>query len=258
MLAGWHPALWWIDRRLHVEREIACDETTVAITGSAKSYAQCLMTLASRTGAPRVMRMAPAALRSSDLHARVVKILSPYPSIAPVWSRGIAGGMIAGLCVTSVGVGGVKLVEAAGIALPFVSPTFTATPNGPTAAAVVTAPSRAATPRPARRQAGTPSSPQPATERRVPSAPDTVPSVSTAAIDVQPGMATELPGTAHAVAGQVEVTRDPSPPSAAAQPQSPWNAVASGGVVIGRKSKDAGVATAGFFSRFARRVAGSF
>ena len=36
IIAGWHPALWWIDRRLRIEREIACDEMTVAITGSPK------------------------------------------------------------------------------------------------------------------------------------------------------------------------------------------------------------------------------
>jgi hypothetical protein len=34
--------------------------------------------------------------------------------------------------------------------------------------------------------------------------------------------------------------------------------VADGGAALGRKSKDAGIATAGFFTRFARRVAGSF
>ena len=37
IVAGWHPALWSIDRRLSLEREIACDEVTVAITGSPKS-----------------------------------------------------------------------------------------------------------------------------------------------------------------------------------------------------------------------------
>ena len=39
MVAGWHPALWWIERRLHLEREIACDEIAVPLTGSAKAYA---------------------------------------------------------------------------------------------------------------------------------------------------------------------------------------------------------------------------
>jgi hypothetical protein len=42
------------------------------------------------------------------------------------------------------------------------------------------------------------------------------------------------------------------------KPRAPWTAAADGGAAIGRKSKDAGVATAGFFTRVAHRVAGSF
>jgi hypothetical protein len=40
--------------------------------------------------------------------------------------------------------------------------------------------------------------------------------------------------------------------------QSPWSAAASGGAAIGKRSKDAGLATADYFTGFARRVAGSF
>jgi hypothetical protein len=54
------------------------------------------------------------------------------------------------------------------------------------------------------------------------------------------------------------VTTEQPKTSSAARSQSPWNAAAAGGAAIGKKSKDAGVATAGFFSRVARRVAGSF
>ena len=46
-VAGWHPAVWWLDRRLSIEQELACDETVVAVTGGAKSYASCLVKLAS-------------------------------------------------------------------------------------------------------------------------------------------------------------------------------------------------------------------
>jgi hypothetical protein len=67
---------------------------------------------------------------------------------------------------------------------------------------------------------------------------------------------------------QTEGTPEPSTVVAAAPTQlqnaavddsrSVWSAAADGGTAIGRKSKQAGVATAGFFTRFARRVAGSF
>ena len=29
-LAGWHPAVWWLERQLRIEREVACDEIAVA------------------------------------------------------------------------------------------------------------------------------------------------------------------------------------------------------------------------------------
>ena len=35
-IVGWHPAVWWIDCRLRLEREVACDDTAVMITGSPK------------------------------------------------------------------------------------------------------------------------------------------------------------------------------------------------------------------------------
>src|SRR5689334_17476964 len=34
IVVGWHPAVWWIERRLHREREIACDEIVLAVAGS--------------------------------------------------------------------------------------------------------------------------------------------------------------------------------------------------------------------------------
>jgi hypothetical protein len=63
---------------------------------------------------------------------------------------------------------------------------------------------------------------------------------------------TTLEGTA------VPLTPPAAPNATPESSRSPWSAAASGGAAIGRKSKDAGVATAGFFTRVARRVAGSF
>jgi hypothetical protein len=63
-------------------------------------------------------------------------------------------------------------------------------------------------------------------------------------------MTAPLPSAPLVVPGLPALTADRSP--------SPWAAVAAGGTAIGRKSKEAGVATAGFFTRFAKHVAGSF
>jgi beta-lactamase regulating signal transducer with metallopeptidase domain len=45
-LAFFHPAVFWIGRRLSLEREIACDDWVVARTGTPRPYAACLAKLA--------------------------------------------------------------------------------------------------------------------------------------------------------------------------------------------------------------------
>ena len=74
-LAGLHPAIWWIDRQLNLERETACDDWAVNATGSAKSFAVCLTKLAALPGRPADAVLLPAALLSSELTTRVVRLL---------------------------------------------------------------------------------------------------------------------------------------------------------------------------------------
>jgi beta-lactamase regulating signal transducer with metallopeptidase domain len=266
IIAGWHPALWWIDRRLHVEREIACDEMTVAVTGSPKSYAACLMKLASVRETLRGLQTAPAVLTASGLRARVIKIMSPHPSIASVWSRSIAAAIVTALCLMSVGLGELKLVEASALAIPFVSPAALSTslerlstamtPTLSSSIETERSPRQTAgrTSRATRRKPEQPSpSPKSEPELNAPSAPDVA--------NVLDSTPAAEPEAKHPVAHQPpDVPNTPAERSAvvAAEPQSPWTTAAAGGVALGRKSKDAGVATAGFFTRFARRVAGSF
>ncbi len=45
-LGFFHPAVWWTARRLNLERESACDDWVVSMTGQLKSYAACLAKLA--------------------------------------------------------------------------------------------------------------------------------------------------------------------------------------------------------------------
>ena len=264
IFAGWHPAVWLLERRLQVEREIACDEMAVAITGSAKSYAACLVKLATLRGALREIRTAPAALSPSGLRARVVKILSPSPSIAPVWSRGIAAAIVTALALISAGLGGIPLVEAADEMLPAVWPHLRETPLSrlaPVSAPVLTiaGPSRA----PRETIAPRGQSPQTSTT----TAPSASPERTTSDPSSASAAASALPSTPIARTVDHPVVAPPSGlPRALANPstaaietsQSPWEAAAAGGAAIGKKATDAGVATAGFFTRMARRVAGSF
>jgi bla regulator protein blaR1 len=44
-----HPAVWWIEKRLSLEREMACDDTVLAETGNPRAYAECLVSLAEKS-----------------------------------------------------------------------------------------------------------------------------------------------------------------------------------------------------------------
>lgn len=272
IFVGWHPALWWIDRQLHVEREMACDEMSVLVTGSPKSYAACLLKLATVSGTGRGLRTAPAILAPSGLRARVLKIVSRHARIAPVWSRGMAAGIVVALCVMSMLLGGLQLVAAANPGLPLIgSRTLGLSMSVQPAIATPSTPAlkRQSKPSPQTTVSRVPpvqqpaehsaSSPRSQPEASAPPEPAAAPPET-----VRPAEPTDAAGTVvdHAVREQVAMLPAPIPaamaPATTDGGQSPWSAAASGGAAIGKKSKDAGVATAGFFTRFARRVAGSF
>ena len=46
-LLFFHPAVWWISRRIRQEREHCCDDAAIAVAGEATAYAEALMALAS-------------------------------------------------------------------------------------------------------------------------------------------------------------------------------------------------------------------
>jgi bla regulator protein blaR1 len=274
LIGGWHPALWCIDRRLQVEREIACDEMTVALTGLPKSYAQCLMKLSGLKGTPQAIQTAPAIFTPSGLRARVLKILSPHQPIAPVWSRALAGAIVLMLCLLAVAVGGVTLVEVTAFAEPTLSAatlTRRSPPDRPVPASAA-ALSNVKTQASPRRTVTRTSAPERSTPEQhgspQPAIPPTAGPESREPNAVTPSPAVSPPHAAEAAAPSaatdaLEATPVPLTPSllptvTAETPRSPWSAAAVGGATLGRKSKDAGVATAGVFTRFARRVAGSF
>jgi beta-lactamase regulating signal transducer with metallopeptidase domain len=48
-----HPAVWWIENRLSVEREMACDDVVLAETANPHGYATCLVSLLEKSLARR-------------------------------------------------------------------------------------------------------------------------------------------------------------------------------------------------------------
>ncbi len=82
-----HPAVWWIERQLALEREMACDDTVVAVTGNPRAYAECLVSLAEKTLWRRGLALAQAAAgRVSQLSRRVMCVLDVNRSVhTRVW-----------------------------------------------------------------------------------------------------------------------------------------------------------------------------
>ena len=112
ILVGWHPAIWWLERQLHAEREAACDDLAVSVTGSARAYAECLATLAER----RVARLQPmpavGAIARSGLRDRVARILAPRRD-ATQWGRWSLTSASLVPCALALAVAQVPIVDAA-------------------------------------------------------------------------------------------------------------------------------------------------
>jgi beta-lactamase regulating signal transducer with metallopeptidase domain len=81
-----HPAVWWVESRLSLEREMACDDIVLAQTANPRAYAECLVSLAQKNLLRRGMALAQAAVgRMRQTTQRVLRILdSGRPSLLRV------------------------------------------------------------------------------------------------------------------------------------------------------------------------------
>jgi beta-lactamase regulating signal transducer with metallopeptidase domain len=90
-----HPAVWWIENRLSVEREMACDDAVLAETANPHGYATCLVSLLEKSLAHRPAHrltdkrwsMAQAAVhRAREASLRLAQILDKNrPAATRVW-----------------------------------------------------------------------------------------------------------------------------------------------------------------------------
>jgi hypothetical protein len=72
----YHPAVWWVSRRIREEREFCCDDLAVAMCGDRETYARAL---AGITGARRTASAHAPAADGGSLPARIARILTPRP-----------------------------------------------------------------------------------------------------------------------------------------------------------------------------------
>jgi beta-lactamase regulating signal transducer with metallopeptidase domain len=100
-----HPAVWWISRRLAIEREIACDDHVISQMEGRKSYALLLTEFASQSVARR-WTAAPAVWGgNSQLKRRIDMILDTKRNASPQTSRrsvGIVSAAVAALAAYGI------------------------------------------------------------------------------------------------------------------------------------------------------------
>jgi beta-lactamase regulating signal transducer with metallopeptidase domain len=82
-----HPAVWWVESRLSLEREMACDDMVLARTENPWAYAECLVSLAEKNFLRRGIALAQAAVgRMRQTSRRVLEILDVRrPKSVSVW-----------------------------------------------------------------------------------------------------------------------------------------------------------------------------
>lgn len=86
-----HPAVWWIERRLTLEREMACDHFVLSQTDDPHAYAQCLVAVAEKSLFRRGLAMAQAMVgRVRQTSQRVVEILEAKRPASRGWKPGLA------------------------------------------------------------------------------------------------------------------------------------------------------------------------
>jgi len=94
-----HPAVWWIENRLTLEREMACDDIVLAQTASPRAYASSLISFAEKLQGGRALALAQALLsRMHQMSERVAQILdAKQPRHTGLWKPvlGLSIGIVA-------------------------------------------------------------------------------------------------------------------------------------------------------------------
>ncbi|MGA2420819.1 MAG: M56 family metallopeptidase [Candidatus Acidiferrum sp.] len=94
-LLFYHPAVWWLSKRIREERENCCDDVAVAVCGNAAEYAHALASMAEWQAAPNLA----LAANARPLTARVARILGLAKFPAGVRGASLAANVVC-LCAS--------------------------------------------------------------------------------------------------------------------------------------------------------------
>ena len=285
-LAGLHPAVGFLMRRLDLDREAACDDRVVSYTGATRRYASALLAVAAASN-PGTRRgessaaMSRATTTASALRVRVGRILEPgrargarvMPAARIVSVTALAVAVlvltrVAPIAVfletTALDVPGVVLDAAAlAIDMRLAPEPVPSAPSAPSANVIV---DRLAGPR---RPAGTPHTSPAQVSAPMESDPPgaTVQAVASTTQDADPAMPLDSRVLRAAVNTPALAIQPPLPtlPSAPLQATRPWEAVTSSAVSsadditrtateTGAQARIAGISIGRFFATRARQV----
>ncbi len=263
-ITGLHPGIWWIDRQLHATRETACDDWTINLTGSAKRYAACLTKLAGLNLTMGEAVLLPAVLSPTDLTKRVTLLLDRRRSTSTKQPVTLTALSLTLFVALGLFVAGIQLVRPrapenrvegsrrVATAVPHSSSPVRLEVEGASAPDVT----RQVPHRPREIAASTQSveATNDTQSAAPPSAPPRLDPSAVQSLNETPSAV--LSGVAAPVGELHPTPVAPVPPEV--KSSTPWGAAADTGVIIGKGSKEAGVATAGFFSRLGKSIGRRF
>jgi uncharacterized protein YjbI with pentapeptide repeats/beta-lactamase regulating signal transducer with metallopeptidase domain len=105
-LLFFNPAVWFIARQMDVEREVACDDYVLELTGAVRTYAFCLTKMAEITSWPHQPLAAPGVFTTrKNISIRIERLLRTgraiSSSISPATAGAVAIGLLGGYFVAS-------------------------------------------------------------------------------------------------------------------------------------------------------------
>ena len=89
-LLFYHPAVWWVSRRVRIERENCCDDAAISIHEDAVDYARALTLMEQWRTAPGLVM----AANRGPLATRIFRLLSRGNSASGTRVAGIAAGLV--------------------------------------------------------------------------------------------------------------------------------------------------------------------
>jgi beta-lactamase regulating signal transducer with metallopeptidase domain len=99
-----HPAVWWIEKQISLEREMACDDAVLEQVSNPRAYAECLVTVAEKSLVRRGLTLVQAAVsRARQTTLRIASILDGHrPDATRIWKPALV--LVSGVSLVCVSV----------------------------------------------------------------------------------------------------------------------------------------------------------